>query len=199
MSDLTRRPLRLLCAFEDRAVEDVVVPVLSRVASEEHRSVEPIVRLTHGCRFGELIRLLKDGAAECDFCVIGADTRQQRPHIKQRAMSHSLRAKVDLHGSVYALPQPSAEGWLQADLASLKHGIEEALGANIRLPQGVGPYPRDEKAAKERLRSLLSRAEVPMLRDGLEYAAFVMARMPFDAHPSLALFVRELRVALQAR
>jgi hypothetical protein len=101
--------------------------------------------------------------------------------------------------ALFAVPQPSAEGWLQADLGALRRGIAEALGREFHLPARAGRYPRDERRAKARLRELLQVAGVPTLRGGLEYGPFVMRQVSYDAHPSLARFVDELRPRLQAR
>lgn len=112
-------------------------------------------------------------------------------------MNERIASLTATHQTVYALPQPSAEGWLQADLSALRRGVSEALGTPIRLPQNAGGYPRDEGAAKDRLRALLTHQGLPVLRDGLEYGPFVMQYVDYDAHPSLAVFVGELRTLLR--
>jgi hypothetical protein len=98
---------------------------------------------------------------------------------------------------VFALAQPGAEGWLQADLSAFKEGLEEALGKGIALPASPGGYPRSEAGAKDRLAKLVAASGVAALNRGLEYGPHVMMRVPLDAHASLDRFVTALRRCLR--
>lgn len=188
-------PVRILLLFEDRAFEDIVLPVAERVLADEGYQT-PVLEgplFTHGCRGNALKRALKDRGSSADLVLVGADTQQKTPFQKRKAMAALIADLVSSDRIVYALPQPSAEGWMQADLGALKRGIQEVLETVVPLPPETGSYPKAESRAKERLASILSRAGIPMLRGGLEYGPAVMAHADFTAHPSLEEFVQELR------
>jgi hypothetical protein len=187
--------MQILAVFEDRAFDDIVTPLIRRVAGEQGVDVELVVRLTHGCRFQELQELLQRGRPI--LCVIGADAGQHKSSSKEKAMRGRAGGALPQR-TIFSIPEPSAEGWLQADLAALKRGVSEALQTLIHLPADAGPYPRDEKNAKQRVRSLLRSAGVPVLRDGLEYGPSVMQYVAYDAHPSLQRFVRDLRALIES-
>lgn len=192
--------MQIGAAFEDRAFEDVVVPLVERVAREENREVGLLAtRLTHGCRFRDLSAILTDLADRVDGLIIGADTRDSTPAKKEQAMRERVGKRLGPLPVIFALPQPCAEGWLIADLGALKRGVAEQLGEAVALPARAGRYPRGEQAAKDRLRSLLRQADVPFLSGGLEYGHAVMHHVRYEAHPSLKRFVAQLRQLLHAR
>ena len=191
----------MLCAFEDRAFEDVVLPIIRRVASEGRAwHIETRVTFTHGCDWRALDAIATDYASWPDLMVVGADTRGNSPARKRKDMTPDLRRVLPQRlrdRCILALPAPCAEGWLQADLGALKRGIADVLGRSVSMPASVGKYPRGEQQAKQRLRSLLEQSAVPTLRGGLEYGPPVAGHMDFSAHSSLRDFVRDLRRALR--
>lgn len=189
------KTLRLICAFEDRAYEDVVVPLVRRVAAEEGVEVDlAAVEIVHGCRFKKLERILRDRRREEGLWIIGADARDRSIHRKQEAMADRLGRLLQGKDTLYAIAKPSAEGWIQADLAALKEGVAEALETDLTFPPHIPPYPEDdEKQAKQRLGSILGEAGVPTLRQGLEYGPDVMKHVRFETEASMATFVGDLR------
>lgn len=190
-----KRPLRTLLVFEDRAFEDIVLPVIERVLGDEGYATRIPERplFTHGCKGDELKRVLRDHGSRADLVVIGADTQQRTPAQKRKAMATLVGGFVSPEQVVYALPQPSAEGWMQADLGALKRGIHEALGIAVTLPATTPPYPKKEEEAKRSLASILNHARIPMLRGGVEHGPAVMAHVDLAAHSSMEGFVRDLR------
>lgn len=194
--------VRVLCVFEDRAFEDVVVPVVDRVFAdagfEDWTMLDPLK--TRGCRWGALESILGDWRDGADLIVIGADAKEGSVARKRAAMAEHVEAFVHADRVVYALPKPCAEGWLQADLRALKTGVQDALEMNVSLPGDAGPYPEHERAAKDRLGALLSRSGVPTLRGGLELGPAVMAHVDLlGCHSSLSDFVHELQRWLRDR
>lgn len=194
-------PLRILCAFEDRAFEDVVLPAVARICEEMGSSQPEVVGplFSRGCRWSALLAILRDRGAEPDLVLIGADTGSRTVAQKRAAMRERVEGAIEPFRVVYALPKPCAEGWLQADLHALKEGVESELEATITLPEDTGGYPGDERDAKERLASILDRSGVPTLRGGLEYGPAVMERVRFSSDASLEEFHQELRRWLSGR
>jgi len=195
------KALALLCAFEDRAFEDIVLPIIRRVVAESRGwRLEARVIFTHGCDWGALAGIARDYLNWPDVMVVGADTRGESPARKRKSMTPGLKRVLPLRlrdRCILALPAPCAEGWLQADAAALKRGISDVLGRPVSLPAEVGRYPRGEQQAKERLRSLLERSSVPTLRGGLEYGPAIARHVDLSAHTSLREFVRDLRRRLR--
>lgn len=189
------RTLRILCAFEDRAFEDVALPIVRRILDETGRP-EPRIRgplFSRGCRWRALQSILRDHRVEADLVVVGADTGPRTVAQKRSAMLGRLKQTVDRDRLVFALPRPCAEGWLQADLQALKQGVEDELGETITLPEDTGGYPVEEEQAKRRLAAILDRSDVPMLRHGLEYGPAIMRRVRTSTERSLEEFDRNLR------
>ena len=196
------RRLAILCAFEDRAFEDVVRPLVERLLAEEglrEADIRPL--LTHGCQWTELGHIGRDYETWADLVIIGADTRGKTPAQKRRSMEKGLERSLPerLRGErcLLALAAPCAEGWIQADLAALKAGVAEELDDVVSLPGDAGAYPGAEQQAKDRLRTILERADVPALRGGLEYGPAVMRHVALDSEPSLAEFAKAFRHRLQ--
>ena len=190
---------RIGAAFEDRAFEDVVLPLVERLAKEEAAEVQILPpRLTHGCRIRDLRAILADlGEQRVDGLIIGADTREHSPSKKQQALVERIGADIGPRPVAFALPQPCAEGWVLADLSALKRGVAERLGEQVILPGSPGRYPRAEQRAKDRLRSVLREANVPFLSGGLEYGSAIMRHVRYDAHPSIRRFVAQCRQLLR--
>lgn len=187
--------VRILCAFEDRAFEDVVLPVVGRLC-EEMDLPRPVIEgplFTRGCRWRPLRRILSDRGSGPDLVLVGADAGPLTVAQKRSAMLARVEQTTDPSRVVFALPKPCAEGWLQADLRALKQGVEDEIEEPITLPEDTGAYPGDENEAKRRLASILDRADVPMLRRGLEYGPAIMRRVEVSREASLERFDRELR------
>jgi hypothetical protein len=186
--------LQLLCIYEDRAFEDVVTPLLLRLGAQCGVSLAPLlVTLTHGCRFGALTRAIEAHGPTANLLIVGADAGKLTATKKEVRMRKRLGTTIADLRRVFAVPEPSAEGWLQADPAALKAGIAEALKTKVTLAHEIGAYPKDEAHAKARLRDLLRGANLPSLRDGLEYGPSVMRYTRYESHPSLQRFVNAFR------
>jgi hypothetical protein len=187
--------LRVLCAFEDRAFEDVALPMVRRIFDEtgfEPPLIQGPLR-SRGCRWKALQSILRDEGQQADLIVIGADTGPLTVAQKRSAMLGRIERIVDTRRVIFALPKPCAEGWLQADLQALKRGVEEELDEPITLPEDTGSYPTDEEQAKDRLAGILSRSDIQPLRHGLEFGPAIMRHVDPSAHSSLEELDRELR------
>ncbi|MGH7295636.1 MAG: hypothetical protein ACRELB_11910 [Polyangiaceae bacterium] len=196
MSERGSGPIRVLCIFEDRAYEQVVKPLIERIATEAGLRVDVVMRFTRGCRFEPLEQWLKESRDAYRLCCIGADAGNLPAGKKERSMRKKLGGLVDDPSIVFAIAQPSAEAWLQADLSALKAGVATVTEATVNLPKKTRKYPRDEEGAKRGLRELLASAGVRTLQDGLEFGPAIMECVDVDAHPSIRRFVDELRGAL---
>lgn len=191
---------RILYALEDRAFESVVIPLVERIFRDLELPPpdEQTPLRSRGCRWKAMTRLLEDHAGRADLVVIGADVKSSSVRRKREVMSDKLEKIAGEWKVVYALPEPSVEGWIQADLKALKAGLEAELDEPVTLPADVGSYPTDEVGAKARLKSILHRSDVPTITGGVEFGPAVMQRVDFSSHRSLATFGAELRSWLKA-
>ena len=73
----------------------------------------------HGCRFDALRKILQDHGLDYPCWLIGADAGKLKPFgRKERAMRKKLGSILNNRTALFAIAEPSAEGWLQADRAS---------------------------------------------------------------------------------
>ncbi len=186
---------------EDAAHEQLLVPLLRRVADEAAVPVRVEVRAARGGAsraVDEMVaaqRVLhagSSGANLADVFLVGIDgnctsSNEKRKQIRQRC----LPAFADR--LVIACPDPHVEKWYMADPASFETVVE------ARPRPGTKKCKRDHY--KHVLASTVRAAGHPALLGGIEFAADLVHAMDLHragrADAALGQFLGELRAALQ--
>ncbi|MDE2822676.1 MAG: hypothetical protein OXK79_04145 [Chloroflexota bacterium] len=191
------RPLRVDMFVEDRAHEDLLRPLIRRVAQGEGRQLSLQVRSGRGGH-GRAIREFKNyqvlaskglvGSSSPDLLVVGIDGNctsfaQMRAEIEQ-ATRGEFR-----HLLVTACPDPHVERWYMADPQS----FHEVVG----LTPVVGQRKCEREHYKRLLSSAVTEAGHPPTLGGIEFARDLVEKMDFfragKTNPSFNAFLQELR------
>jgi hypothetical protein len=193
------RPLVADLFVEDRAHEELVRPLVSRIAQEEQVSMTIAVRCArggHGRVLRELelyLRLLaRGGLGSPDLLVVATDGNcdsfAERREKVRSVVPESLADRL-----VTGCPDPHVECWYLADPDSFR----EVIGYRPRLEQGKcerGYY-------KQALADAVRRGGHPPTLGGIEFARELVKMMNLyragKNDPSLGAFLDELRARLR--
>lgn len=189
----------ILCAYEDRAFQEVVSSILFKLFDEIDSSFELLERITAGCNWDNLQSIIEDFSSNSVAVVIGAD-RGGLQGTDAREKHDLLATNVESRGIPYsvALPQPSVEGWLLTDPPALRDGMAPYSNHNrVRLPAELPPYPVNSEI---RAKKILGDLSFHLLgfspgRGGIEYASEIVQRIDLNRvdEESLKEFLADAR------
>jgi len=194
------KPLAIDLFAEDRAHEELLKPLIERVAAERGRTVAVHVRSARGGH-GEAIdefrlyqrqvgRLRRRGTP--DLVVVAIDTNCGSFTETRNAITKATRPGVR-DRCVPACPDPHVERWYLADLK----GFHRAVGATPSVPKGK--CERD--LYKRILAQAVVAAEHPATLGGIEFAHEIVEAMDLfragKSESSLKHFIDDLRAGLR--
>ena len=180
---------------EDRAHEELIGAILSRIARQEHRDLRLRVRAARGGYprvlheldlYQKLVLKGLPGLSLPDILVIAADANCQGLAAKKRAITQRLE-KTFKDRTVLAVPDPHVERWYLSDRQTFKQVV------------GVQPPAERRKCERDRYKQVLAQAVRdggnPAILGGIEFAKELAESMDFyragRAEPSLRQFVND--------
>ncbi len=194
-------PLFVDLFVEDRAHEDLLRPLLLRLAREQARRVSLRVRTARGGHSRAIAELKsyqvvveRGGLAAPDLLVVAVDANCSAFAKARQAVAQAVRAAFK-DRAIIACPDPHIERWYLADPQSFHDVV------------GVRPRVKKRKCERGIYKSILADAVIqaghPPTLGGIEFAADLVGAMDLyraaKAEPSLKHFIDETEAQLKRR
>lgn len=182
---------------EDRAHEDFLLPLISRIACEAQLDVTTRVRSARGghARVMKEFRLYQDlfdkmipNAADADLLIVAVDCNGESFAKKRAQIREATSPNLD-DRLVLACPEPYIERWYMADPTS----FERVIGARPKLETSRPSRLNYKQLLADAIREGGRSATL----GGIEFASDLVSAMDFyragKSHHSLKAFLDDLR------
>jgi hypothetical protein len=186
---------------EDSGHEAFISPLVARIAAEENRYINAVVRSARGGhgRVLEELELYQRGVLKGiahleapDLLVVAIDANCKRYNRAKADIADRIQDTLRSQ-TVIACPDPHIERWYMSDST----GFAKVVGTTPKLAR--------KKCEKDKYKALLAQSVVDgghvSTLGGIEFANEIVQEMDFyrggKAEPSLEDFVADLRVALK--
>lgn len=189
--------------IEDRAHEELLKPLVKRIAREEHVDVVVRVRSARGGHaravqeFVLYQRVVADGSlgqSSPDIVVVGVDGNCTT-YAKKRAEVQAAKSSEFNAGLIVASPDPHVERWYLVDPVS----FAEVVG----YPPVVGKNKCERDHYKKLLADAVTEGGHPPTLGGIEFAAELVDAMDLyragKGDHSFRAFVEDLRTELRSQ
>lgn len=165
----------VLGIFEDAAQRDFHPGLMPNIAARNGLDLMVESRLTHGCRFDNLVEYM-GLANHFHGVVVAVDGKKEGVAGKAEALRGGLndRGVIPDAGVCWAIAIPSVEEWIMADALALPSAVAEERELDAPPTAARPGATKAERTAKQRLAEWTEAlADAPPLRGGLEYAELV--------------------------
>ncbi len=190
-----RDPIKVDLFVEDRAHEEFIGPMVSRLAGEEQKAVSVQVRSArggHGRAMDEFSlyqrAVLVGGVTAPDVLIVAVDGNCSRPTVARSSVAKHIDSQFESR-TIIACPDPHIERWYLADPDS----FSAVVGARPR----VGKKKCERGHYKAILSQTVAKAGHPATLGGIEFARELVQAMDLfragKAERTLKDFVQDVR------